>query len=501
MSGVPWRTARRVMALSQGNSWYRISNRTSEAEPHQLHIYDEIGMLGVSANDLIDKLAGMAGPIDVHLNSPGGEVFEGLAIYNALLQRDGVTVFIDGMAASIASVIAMSGEKVKIARSARMMVHDGFCLAIGNAADMRKLADQLDFESNNIARIYAYHTGQTEQYWRGVMREEKWYNADDAIKAGLAHEIIETRGGAQANPRNQWDMSIYQHALDSAKGVQPVVANANVRPMDPQNAALHQYHGEHDVHHEPVTGVHTHNHGAFGASDHDDGIHHHPHMHNGDAVHGHEHVMHEHGHDHIGNNGHRHAHPVGMDSYVPNHLHMHTHDQACVDPDHDDDNDATAKGDTDHDYWAAPARNSIEEEERNIIKMHLDLHNAGYDSTTWDGDAAIKSAASSSNPASALGAICAGKRGGDPKTEDAHALPHHKHPGSPPNRHGVSNALARISGTDGLTNKSAAQAHLEAHAAAWKGNDAATDTTVVVNGELPDDELNHIIETLKGVRN
>lgn len=500
MNGVPWRTARRVMALSQGNSWYKIGNRTSETEAHQLHIYDEIGMLGVSANDLIDKLAGMAGPIDVHLNSPGGEVFEGLAIYNALLQRDAVTIYIDGMAASIASVIAMAGQKVKIARSARMMVHDGFCLAIGNAADMRKLADQLDFESDNIARIYAFHTGQTETYWRNVMREEKWYNADDAIKAGLAHEIIETRGGAAPVPSNNWDMSIYQHTPPL-----PAMASIHNHATDTQNAAHHEYTGSHDVHHAPVTGMHSHNHAAFGNSDHDDGIHAHSHFHDNDGVHEHDHTNHAHPHD-TSVHPHVHAHQVHIPLHPSSaHDHMHSHHagfEARVDPDHDGDNDATAAGDTDHDYWAAPSRNSVDEEERGMIKMHLELHNAAYDDTSWDGSAAMSAATNSSNPASALSAICAGRRSGDSSKQEAHALPHHKHPGSPPNKAGVTAALGRLNQTDGLTNKSAAQAHLEAHAAAWKSKTAGDKTdTVVMNGDLPDDELNNIIKTLKGVRN
>jgi hypothetical protein len=137
-----------------------------------------------------------------------------------------------------------------------------------------------------------------------------------------------------------------------------------------------------------------------------------------------------------------------------------------------------------------------------MIKMHLELHNAAYDDTSWDGSAAMSAATNSSNPASALSAICAGRRSGDSSKQEAHALPHHKHPGSPPNKAGVTAALGRLNQTDGLTNKSAAQAHLEAHAAAWKSKTAGDKTdTVVMNGDLPDDELNNIIKTLKGVRN
>jgi ATP-dependent protease ClpP protease subunit len=493
------------MALSQGNSWYRIRNATSN-EPAQLHIYDEIGMLGVSASDLIDKLSAVSGPIDVHLNSPGGEVFEGLAIYNALLQRDDVNVFIDGMAASIASVIAMAGKKISIARSARMMVHDGFCLAIGNANDMRQLADQLDFESDNIAGIYAYHTGQSQAYWRDIMRQEKWYNAEMAIEAGLAHEIIETRGGANsvsAQDRinaKDWDLSIYKNARElELAGVQ--------NKADVQDAATHSYTGDHDTAHEPITGMHTHNHASFGCVDGDDGIHSHAHTHNGDAVHDHSpHTMHEHSHAHGG--GHTHAHEAGMGNYGP-HAHAHAHGNS--DPDHDGDNDASAAGDTDHDYWAAPARNNAEDEERTVIKMHVDLHNASYDDSPWDGGAAMSAASSSANPASALSAICAGRKSGDASKQEAHALPHHKRPGSPPNKAGVTAALGRLNQTQDLTNKSAAEAHLKAHAAAWSsGSDDMADGHGITNHththdngnilDFTDEELAQLAQTLKGVQ-
>jgi ATP-dependent protease ClpP protease subunit len=487
MNGTPWRTARRVMALSQ-NDWYRISSRSQETGAHQLHIYDEIGMLGVSASDLIDKLEGISGPLDVHLNSPGGEVFEGLAIYNCLLQRPDVTVYIDGMAASIASVIALAGSRTLIARSARMMVHDGFSMAIGNAADMRALADRLDFESDNIAQIYADHTGQSKSHWRDIMRQEKWYNSESAVEAGLAHGIIETRANPAPGVSANWDLTIYRNAGAVSNGL--------------RNAAEHPYTSETGVMHEPMSGTHSHNHAAFGHDDGDDGIHHHAHTHDGDAAHGHGHFSHSHGHANDG--PHRHAHELGQSHYGP-HDHMHTHSGA--DPDHDGDNDATAAGDTDHDYWAAPTRNSVEEEYRNQLREHLDLHNASYDDSEWDGPAAMSAAAHSASPASALAAICAGRRSGDASTEEAHALPHHKRPGSPPNKHGVSAAIAALNGgrggVNGLTNRDAAMAHLKAHAKAWAKGESGSDHDhshgdILNSADWTDEDIAQFSQALKG---
>jgi ATP-dependent protease ClpP protease subunit len=260
----PWRTTRRQWALhQQNNDWYRIRNQ-SNGGPTQLHIYDEIGFFGVSAMDLIHELADVDGPLDVHISSPGGEVDEGITIYNNLIARNEVTVYIDGIAASIASVIAMAGNPVLIARNARMMVHDGFAMAIGNAQDMRDMADQLDKASNNIADIYASHTGKPVSYWREIMKAEKWYDSDEAIEHGLADRLIDNGAGARVRApetSNQWDMSVYR------------------------DAASVPYVGREQHRHIPMTTRHEHDHAAFGADDHDDGVHIHPHSHSNDANH------------------------------------------------------------------------------------------------------------------------------------------------------------------------------------------------------------------------
>jgi ATP-dependent protease ClpP protease subunit len=174
----------RIMNM-RNNDWYRITNKGGRSE---IHIYDEIGFVGVTANDFIKDLADIKGPIDLHLNTPGGEIFDGIAIYNALKERD-VTVFVDSLAASIGSVIAMAGQKVVMARNAQMMIHDGFGMTVGNAKDMRKTADLLDKASDNIADIYSQRTGKPATSWRDLMKEETWFSAQEAVDAGLADEV------------------------------------------------------------------------------------------------------------------------------------------------------------------------------------------------------------------------------------------------------------------------------------------------------------------------
>ena len=195
------------MALSQGqNDWYRIRNQNSG--PTQLYIYDEIGYFGVTAMDLVRDLADVTGPLEVHLNSPGGEVDDGIAIYNTLMDRKDVTVRVDGAAYSIASVIAMAGNPILIGRQASMMIHEGHTMAIGNAQDLRDYANRLERASNNIAQIYSEHTGQPIAYWRDLMKAETWFSGQEAIDAGLADRFIDSGAGRPVTPPTEsWDLA------------------------------------------------------------------------------------------------------------------------------------------------------------------------------------------------------------------------------------------------------------------------------------------------------
>lgn len=317
----PWRTTRSLMALHRGGpgtDWYRIKNQVSGG-PTQVHIYDEIGYFGVGAMALIRDLADVQGPIDVHINSPGGEVFEGLTIYNALMQRKDVTVYIDGLCASIASVIAMAGNPVLMARQGTLMIHEGHAMAIGNAQDLRDLAEQVDRQSNNIATIYSEHTGKPVAFWRDLMKAETWMSADEAIGHGLVDRLVDSGAGrVPAAVSDSWDLSQFRNST---------------KLTNTRNAASHPYVGHSDHMHEPMRGLHSHNHAAFGHEDGDDGIHNHSHSHDGDASHGHGHVTHVHDHEHEGE--HIHAHDAGENDWGE-HGHAHTHHAGFNDHDGDE---------------------------------------------------------------------------------------------------------------------------------------------------------------------
>ena len=175
-----------------GADWFRIENLS--AEEASIYIYDEIGFWGTSAQGFVDQLNSITSPkITVHINSPGGEVFDGIAIHTALAtSKAHVTTFITGVAASAASYIAMAGDTIKMARNATMMLHDASGLCWGNATTMRAEADLLDKLTMNIADMYAMQAGGTAESWFAMIENsEIWYTGREALAAGLVDEITD----------------------------------------------------------------------------------------------------------------------------------------------------------------------------------------------------------------------------------------------------------------------------------------------------------------------
>lgn len=174
-----------------GESWYRIVNAVADG-PTQIQIHAEIGQWGVSAQDFLRDLAVIDGPVEVHVNSPGGDVFDAYAIYNGLVARPGVTTVVDGIAASAASFIVMAGEQRLMARTSQLMIHDGWAGVAGNAEDLQHMVARLETVSDQIAGIYADTAGGEPDYWRDLMRAETWYTPQQALDAGLITGITGT---------------------------------------------------------------------------------------------------------------------------------------------------------------------------------------------------------------------------------------------------------------------------------------------------------------------
>ncbi|MGE5827769.1 MAG: head maturation protease, ClpP-related, partial [Micromonosporaceae bacterium] len=212
-------------------TWYRIVNKADTAE---VFLYDEVGMFGVTAGDFAKELGECeAKSIDLRISSAGGEVFDGLAIFAALQRHPArITVHVDGLAASIASVIAMAGDEIVIDRYAQMMIHEAHAIAVGSTKDMSAMAKLLDEYSDNIAAIYSTRAGGEKTTWRERMRAETWFSASEAVKAGLADRIAEAT--VKGKPAATWDLSIFNHAgrehapdpfaVRSASGVAPATA-------------------------------------------------------------------------------------------------------------------------------------------------------------------------------------------------------------------------------------------------------------------------------------
>jgi ATP-dependent protease ClpP protease subunit len=162
----------------------------ADSGPAELRIYEAIGgWFGITATDVAEALDDIAPDRDlvVRINSPGGDVFDGTAIYNLLRSRAGqVDVMVDGLAASAASFIAQAGDTITMNRGTQMMIHDAIGFTIGNAADHREQVALLDRISDEIAGIYAARAGSTVAEWRERMLATTWYSAAEAVEAGLA---------------------------------------------------------------------------------------------------------------------------------------------------------------------------------------------------------------------------------------------------------------------------------------------------------------------------
>ena len=155
-------------------------------------IYDEIGAFGIPAKAFLDELKalGAIAELTLRINSPGGSVFDGVAIYNALKRHDArVTVWIDGIAASIASMIAMAGDEVVMPENAMLMLHDPSALVIGTAVDMRAMADALDKMKAGMVAAYRDKSGRDDVEIEALMAAETWLSAEEAVDLGLADRI------------------------------------------------------------------------------------------------------------------------------------------------------------------------------------------------------------------------------------------------------------------------------------------------------------------------
>lgn len=176
--------------------------RPTADAPAELMIYGRIGgggwfNEGISAADVAGLLREAGpGPLNVRINSGGGDVFDGVAIHSLLARHPGaVTAYVDGLAASAASFIMLAGERIVSARNAFVMIHDAMTYTYGNGDTHRASGELLDKVSDNIADMYAEKAGEDVAHWRNIMtvngEDGTWYTGQEALAAGLVDELTQ----------------------------------------------------------------------------------------------------------------------------------------------------------------------------------------------------------------------------------------------------------------------------------------------------------------------
>lgn len=224
--------------------WFRIENSVEEEDSTDIYVYESIGgWFGMWADDFIQEMKQVTtSKINLRLNSPGGSVFDGIAIANAIRSHPAnVTVYVDSLAASIASVIALAGDRVVMMPQSQFMVHNASGACYGDATEMTKMADLLDKQSRNIAEAYAQHTGRTVAEWQDYMAEETWFTAEEALAVGLADEVMPMRpkkgedaeepASVAARLDRVWDLSMYNYAGRQAAPEPAIKTPAAAEPV------------------------------------------------------------------------------------------------------------------------------------------------------------------------------------------------------------------------------------------------------------------------------
>lgn len=197
--------------------WYKIEAKADDEA--EIIIYDVIGWPFIEADVFVRELAGIkAKSIKLRINSPGGDVFDGMAIFNALKDHPArITTQIDGLAASMASVIALSGDEVTAHKNSMMMIHNACVVVAGDRHLLGDVATNiLEKIDGNILDIYYGKAGSGKRDLRQMMDDETWLTATEAKQKGLIDRVVESATHARA----QFSLSMYANVPDGLEGKQ-----------------------------------------------------------------------------------------------------------------------------------------------------------------------------------------------------------------------------------------------------------------------------------------
>ena len=215
--------------------WFRVKAAADTGGRTEIEIYEQIGRDwwshdGIAAKEFCQALAAIprGTKILVRINSAGGNVHDGLTIYNRLAERrQDLECRVDGVAASIASVIALAGAKLSMPKNALLMIHDPWGMVQGNAAQLRSAAAVLDVHKESLMSVYMEHCTEPEATVRQWMADEKWFTGEEALDCGFATEVTDETISLQACA----DMSLFRHPPKVLAG------HNNKQTEDPMNRA------------------------------------------------------------------------------------------------------------------------------------------------------------------------------------------------------------------------------------------------------------------------
>lgn len=195
----------------------------------QIDLYDEIGPYGASSKDFRAKLRD-AGKRDIvlRINSPGGSVFDGIGIYADLIAHPGnIKVEIVGVAASVASIIAMAGDERLIAPESYLMIHNSWTLALGNESELLEIAALLKKIDTGFVATYSARTSIEPRAIKKMMAEETWLTGKEAVENGFATGLLPA-----ADARAKFDLSIFAKAPDKLRDAVGATKPTNIRDFE-----------------------------------------------------------------------------------------------------------------------------------------------------------------------------------------------------------------------------------------------------------------------------
>lgn len=177
--------------------------------------------------------------VDVYINSPGGSVSEGIAIYNILKRtRAYVRVFIDGFACSIASVIAMAGNSISMPKGSMQMIHNAWTIAMGNASELRKVADDMDKINEVVVSAYMSKFNGTEEELRSLLDNETYLTADECLKYGLCTKVIDDNDNTEKEVEEGIDQNktLLENKLAQLVSIKNAIKNLDVEAVPSKTA-------------------------------------------------------------------------------------------------------------------------------------------------------------------------------------------------------------------------------------------------------------------------